>query len=167
MNLNFSLRALAAEDTSALKLEDPRSQMMMAAPTRTADAREELKTFVYAKLAVGMFCFGRAGYATRCLLTCLKKTGSASASTTGGPKRRKVSRASLHIINAVPVLKPEPSYLRSEAVRCRQRLLYQRRHAAHGSANTQNRPHSTRGSTRRPYQPKPRGKCANAHGWQN
>ncbi len=53
MNLNFSLHALAAEETSALKLEDPRSQMMMAAPTRTADAREELKTFVYAKLAVG------------------------------------------------------------------------------------------------------------------
>ena len=41
------------EDTSALKLEDPRSQMMMAAPPRTADAREELKTFVYAKPAVG------------------------------------------------------------------------------------------------------------------
>ncbi|WP_438960600.1 2OG-Fe(II) oxygenase family protein [Nereida sp.] len=41
------------EDTSALKLEDPRSQMMMAAPPRTADAREELKAFVYAKPAVG------------------------------------------------------------------------------------------------------------------
>jgi uncharacterized protein (TIGR02466 family) len=39
--------------TSALKLEDPRSQMMMAAPSRTADAREELKTFVYAKPALG------------------------------------------------------------------------------------------------------------------
>lgn len=41
------------EDTSALKLEDPRSQMMMAAPPRTVDAREELKTFVYAKPTVG------------------------------------------------------------------------------------------------------------------
>lgn len=41
------------EDTSALKLEDPRSQMMMAAPPRTVDAREELKAFVYAKPTVG------------------------------------------------------------------------------------------------------------------
>ncbi len=41
------------EGTSALKLEDPRSQMMMAAPVRKADAREELRTFVYAKPAVG------------------------------------------------------------------------------------------------------------------
>jgi uncharacterized protein (TIGR02466 family) len=41
------------EGTSALKLEDPRSQMMMAAPPRMADAREELKTFVYAKPSLG------------------------------------------------------------------------------------------------------------------
>lgn len=41
------------EGTSALKLEDPRSQMMMAAPTRLKDAPEELRTFVYAKPAVG------------------------------------------------------------------------------------------------------------------
>ncbi|MEL6510604.1 MAG: 2OG-Fe(II) oxygenase family protein [Pseudomonadota bacterium] len=41
------------EGTSALKLEDPRSQMMMAAPVRKADAREEMRTFVYAKPAVG------------------------------------------------------------------------------------------------------------------
>ncbi|MBI0476587.1 hypothetical protein D9601_14650 [Sphingomonas sp. MA1305] len=32
----------------ALKLEDPRLPMMMAAPTRTDDAPEDLKTFVYA-----------------------------------------------------------------------------------------------------------------------
>ncbi len=32
----------------ALKLEDPRLPMMMAAPTRTGDAPEDLKTFVYA-----------------------------------------------------------------------------------------------------------------------
>ena len=41
------------EGASALKLEDPRSQMMMAAPPRLKDAREELKTFVYVKPAVG------------------------------------------------------------------------------------------------------------------
>ena len=41
------------EGTSALKLEDPRSQMMMAAPVRKTDAREEMRTFVYAKPAVG------------------------------------------------------------------------------------------------------------------
>ncbi len=41
------------EGTSALKLEDPRSQMMMAAPVRKAEAREEMRTFVYAKPAVG------------------------------------------------------------------------------------------------------------------
>ncbi|MGH1368054.1 MAG: 2OG-Fe(II) oxygenase family protein [Maritimibacter sp.] len=41
------------EGASALKLEDPRSARMMAAPPRRKDAREELKTFVYAKPAVG------------------------------------------------------------------------------------------------------------------
>ena len=41
------------EGTSALKLEDPRSQMMMAAPPRFEDVREELKPFVYVKPAVG------------------------------------------------------------------------------------------------------------------
>ncbi len=41
------------EGTSALKLEDPRSARMMAAPARLKDAREELRTFVYAKPAVG------------------------------------------------------------------------------------------------------------------
>jgi uncharacterized protein (TIGR02466 family) len=32
---------------SALKLEDPRLPLMMAAPPRTPDAEEEAKTFVY------------------------------------------------------------------------------------------------------------------------
>jgi uncharacterized protein (TIGR02466 family) len=41
------------EDTSALKLEDPRSQMMMAAPARKPDARDEMKQFVYIKPVVG------------------------------------------------------------------------------------------------------------------
>lgn len=41
------------EDSSALKLEDPRSARMMAAPTRRKGAREELQTFVYAKPQVG------------------------------------------------------------------------------------------------------------------
>jgi uncharacterized protein (TIGR02466 family) len=37
------------DGTSALKLEDPRSQMMMAAPVRLKDAPEELRTFIYVK----------------------------------------------------------------------------------------------------------------------
>ncbi|MBY6202019.1 2OG-Fe(II) oxygenase family protein [Maritalea mobilis] len=41
------------EGTSALKLEDPRSAMMMAAPTRRKGAREELQPFIYVKPAVG------------------------------------------------------------------------------------------------------------------
>ena len=41
------------EDTSALKLEDPRSQMMMAAPARKPGARDEMKQFVYIKPVVG------------------------------------------------------------------------------------------------------------------
>lgn len=41
------------EGTSALKLEDPRSARMMAAPARLKDAPEDLQTFVYAKPAVG------------------------------------------------------------------------------------------------------------------
>jgi len=38
---------------SALKLEDPRLPMMMAAPTRTKKAPESLQSFVYIKPAVG------------------------------------------------------------------------------------------------------------------
>ncbi|GAA4216014.1 2OG-Fe(II) oxygenase family protein [Sagittula sp. NFXS13] len=41
------------EGASALKLEDPRLQMMMAAPARTKDAREGLKPFIYVKPDVG------------------------------------------------------------------------------------------------------------------
>jgi uncharacterized protein (TIGR02466 family) len=40
-------------ETSALKLEDPRLPMMMAAPPRRKDAREELRAFVYEAPAVG------------------------------------------------------------------------------------------------------------------
>ena len=39
--------------TSAIKFEDPRLPMMMAAPTHTKEAREELRSFVYAKPQVG------------------------------------------------------------------------------------------------------------------
>ena len=39
--------------TSAIKFEDPRLAMMMAAPTRTKTAREELQAFIYAKPKVG------------------------------------------------------------------------------------------------------------------
>jgi len=38
---------------SALKLEDPRLPMMMAAPTRVKDCRDELKSFVYVAPEVG------------------------------------------------------------------------------------------------------------------
>ena len=41
------------DGASALKLEDPRLPMMMAAPTRMKDARDELRTFYYAKPEVG------------------------------------------------------------------------------------------------------------------
>ena len=41
------------DGASALKLEDPRLPMMMAAPTRVKEARDELRTFYYAKPAVG------------------------------------------------------------------------------------------------------------------
>jgi len=41
------------EGAAALKLEDPRLPMMMAAPTRTKDCREELRSFVYVKPEVG------------------------------------------------------------------------------------------------------------------
>ena len=41
------------EGTSALKLEDPRSARMMAAPPRRKGCREELKTFVYQTPKVG------------------------------------------------------------------------------------------------------------------
>ncbi|MCQ0093708.1 TIGR02466 family protein [Roseovarius sp. M141] len=41
------------EGTSALKLEDPRLPMMMAAPPRRKDAREELRTFTYMTPEVG------------------------------------------------------------------------------------------------------------------
>ncbi|MCM2563192.1 2OG-Fe(II) oxygenase family protein [Lutimaribacter sp. EGI FJ00015] len=41
------------DGASALKLEDPRSARMMAAPTRRKDAPRELQPFVYVKPAVG------------------------------------------------------------------------------------------------------------------
>ncbi|MGB3246423.1 MAG: 2OG-Fe(II) oxygenase family protein [Sulfitobacter sp.] len=41
------------DGASALKLEDPRLPMMMAAPGRLKDAREELRTFAYIAPAVG------------------------------------------------------------------------------------------------------------------
>ncbi|TBX28889.1 2OG-Fe(II) oxygenase family protein [Nioella sediminis] len=41
------------DGASALKLEDPRSGRMMAAPARRKGAREELKTFIYVKPDVG------------------------------------------------------------------------------------------------------------------
>lgn len=37
------------EGAGRLKLEDPRSQLMMAAPPRTADAPEEMQGFIYAE----------------------------------------------------------------------------------------------------------------------
>ncbi len=41
------------DGASALKLEDPRMPMMMAAPTRRKTAREELRSFVYEAPKVG------------------------------------------------------------------------------------------------------------------
>jgi uncharacterized protein (TIGR02466 family) len=41
------------DGASALKIEDPRLPMMMAAPGRVKDAREELRTFHYVAPAVG------------------------------------------------------------------------------------------------------------------
>jgi uncharacterized protein (TIGR02466 family) len=41
------------EGTSAIKFEDPRLAMMMAAPTRTPEAPEILQPFVYLKPAPG------------------------------------------------------------------------------------------------------------------
>ncbi len=41
------------DGASALKLEDPRSGRLMAAPARNKDAREELRTFVYRAPKVG------------------------------------------------------------------------------------------------------------------
>ena len=41
------------DGTSALKLEDPRSARMMASPVRRKDARQELRTFIYAKPVAG------------------------------------------------------------------------------------------------------------------
>ena len=41
------------EGASAIKFEDPRSAMMMAAPTRIKEARDEMKSFFYVAPAVG------------------------------------------------------------------------------------------------------------------
>ncbi|MEC7763281.1 MAG: TIGR02466 family protein [Pseudomonadota bacterium] len=41
------------EGTSALKLEDPRSARLMAAPPRRKNARQDLRTFVYVTPVVG------------------------------------------------------------------------------------------------------------------
>lgn len=39
--------------TSAIKFEDPRLATMMAAPSRTKEAREELRSFIYAQPNIG------------------------------------------------------------------------------------------------------------------
>ncbi|QGY00300.1 hypothetical protein EI983_04860 [Roseovarius faecimaris] len=41
------------DGASSLKLEDPRSSRMMAAPSRRKDAREEMRPFIYAAPKVG------------------------------------------------------------------------------------------------------------------
>lgn len=41
------------DGASAIKFEDPRSAMMMAAPTRKSEARDELRSFVYVAPKVG------------------------------------------------------------------------------------------------------------------
>ena len=41
------------EGASAIKFEDPRLPMMMAAPARKKDAREELRQFIYVAPKVG------------------------------------------------------------------------------------------------------------------
>src|SRR5699024_4871864 len=41
------------EGTSAIRFEDPRPAMMMAAPPRTNDAREALRSFIYTKPEAG------------------------------------------------------------------------------------------------------------------
>ena len=41
------------DGASAIKFEDPRSQMMMAAPARLKDARDEMRQFIYVAPAVG------------------------------------------------------------------------------------------------------------------
>lgn len=41
------------EGASAIKFEDPRHAMMMAAPMRNADAREEMRSFIYVAPEVG------------------------------------------------------------------------------------------------------------------
>ena len=41
------------EGASAIKFEDPRSAMMMAAPTRITDARQEMRSFIYVAPNVG------------------------------------------------------------------------------------------------------------------
>jgi uncharacterized protein (TIGR02466 family) len=41
------------EGASAIKFEDPRSARMMAAPVRLKDAREEMRSFIYAAPSVG------------------------------------------------------------------------------------------------------------------
>ncbi len=40
-------------DTSAIKFEDPRLSMMMAAPPRKTDARDEMRSFIYVTPEVG------------------------------------------------------------------------------------------------------------------
>ncbi|MEL7013420.1 MAG: TIGR02466 family protein [Pseudomonadota bacterium] len=51
--ISGTLYVAMPEGTSALKLEDPRSSRMMAAPVRKKDAREDLRAFYRARPAVG------------------------------------------------------------------------------------------------------------------
>lgn len=51
--ISGTLYVAVPQGAGALKLEDPRLPMLMAAPTRRADAPEALQTFVYAEPSPG------------------------------------------------------------------------------------------------------------------
>ena len=73
------------DGTSALKLEDPRSGRMMAAPARRKAAREELRTFVYVAPKVGDVLLWESWLRHEVPMNLgPKTTGSASVSTTVG-----------------------------------------------------------------------------------
>lgn len=72
---------------SALKLEDPRLAMMMAAPPRRARAARESLSFVSLEPRPGTLLLWRAGCAMRCPSITPMPSASRSASTTAGVER--------------------------------------------------------------------------------
>ena len=91
--LSGTLYVEVPDGSGAIRFEDPRSGLMMAAPPRRADAPRGTAAVRHRRpRAPACCCCGKAGCATKCCPAPPRPTGSASASTS--PERSPLRRPS-------------------------------------------------------------------------